>query len=375
MSTGEQFKIVISDCHLSAGRFFEGRLNAHEDFNFDEEMCEFLKYFSSGVYGEGPDGPVDVELFINGDFLDFLNVPIQGEFEDEITEERALYKLEAIFNGHPQVMAALKQFASQPGKKITYMIGNHDADLFFPKIREKITQAWDPQGVYPSDRVHVIADRDRVRYEGGVEIHHGNQFEAVHFLNFEKPILKNFIDNPILNIPWGSFYVLKIINRLKWEREFIDKVRPIKVFVLFGLVFDTWFTLKFVFLSSFYFLKTRFTYSPKRQSSLRVTAEILKQEADFLMDLEKQARRLLDEEVEVQTVIFGHTHKPMDKIYPDGKQYINTGTWTKMINLDLRSIGRQFCLTFAHVQIREGKAQCELRHWVGEHSPHQSFQN
>jgi UDP-2,3-diacylglucosamine pyrophosphatase LpxH len=165
------------------------------------------------------------------------------------------------------------------------------------------------------------------------------------------------------------------VNRLKWEREFIDKVRPVKVFVLFGLILDPWFTLKFVFLSVFYFLKTRFIYSPKRHSSLKVTAEILKQETDFLLDLERQARKLLDQERDVRTIIFGHTHKPMNKVYPDGKQYLNTGTWTKMINLDWRSIGQQFCLTFAFIRIKDGKAQCELRHWVGEHSPHKAFQN
>lgn len=370
MPENEKIKIVISDCHLSAGRFFEGRLNVHEDFNFDEEMCNLFEYFSTGAFRDS-----DVELFINGDYLDFLNVPYHGEFEDSITEELALYKLEAILAGHPKVMVALKKFASQPHKKISYLVGNHDAELFFPKVRERIIQAWDPEGRFPSDKVTIITDRDRVRYEGGVEIHHGNQFEAVHVLDFQNPILTTFLDRPVLNIPWGSFYVLKILNRLKWEREFIDKVRPVKVFVLFGLIFDTWFTLRFVLLSTYYFLKTRFVYSPRRKSNLLTTAEIIKQETDFLLDLERQARRLLDQEAEVQTVVFGHTHKPMNKVYPDGKQYINTGTWTKMINLDWRSIGQQFCLTFAFIRIRDGKSQCELRQWMGEHSPHKSFQN
>ena len=375
MSQSEKFVFVISDCHLSAGRVFEGRLNPHEDFHFDEEMSNFFDYISTGQFGDGPQGPVQVELFINGDYLDFLNVPIAGEFEDAITETLALNKLEAIIAGHPKVMAALRRFASRPGKKITYLIGNHDAELFFSQVRERIIREWDPQGRFPSPCVELIADRDRVSFEGGVEIHHGNQFEAVHVLNFEKPILSDFSGEPVLNIPWGSFYVLKIINRLKVEREFIDKVRPIKAFVLFGFFIDPIFTLKFVALSIFYFLKTRFIYSPRRRSSIKVTADILKQETDFLLDLEKQARRLLDQEQGLKTVIFGHTHKPMNKVYPDGKQYINTGTWTKMINLDWRSIGRQFCLSFAFVHLKEGKSQCELREWVGEHTPYRRFQN
>lgn len=366
--------VVISDCHLSAGRIFEGRLNPHEDFYFDHEMVEFLQYFSSGKYGVRSTGePVEVELVINGDFFDFLNVPYLGEFEEVITEEVATYKTEKIIEGHPLVMEALKSFAAHPGKTIKYLIGNHDADLFFPKVQEMITRRWDPDGGYPSQKVVIVADRDRLHYPGGVEIHHGNQFEAVHVLNFQKPLLTHSLAEPVLNIPWGSFFVLKIINRLRHERDYLDKIRPIKAFVLFGLVFDPIFTLKFCFFCAFYFLKTRFVYNPARRSSLRVTADILRQETDFLLDLEKQARKHLDSNEDLQTVIFGHTHKPMNRIFPDGKQYINTGTWTKMVNLDFRNLGQQYCLTFALVQYIQGKPQCDLRHWVGEAHPHRTF--
>ena len=369
----DKVKFVISDCHLSAGRVFEGRLNPHEDFHFDEEMVDLFEYFSTGQYGLGADGPVDVELIINGDFFDYLNVPRDGEFEDAITEELALYKTEAIIRGHPKVMAALRQFAGLPNKRITYLIGNHDAELFFEKVRERIVREWDPEGRCPSPKVQIVADRDRITYEEGVEIRHGNQFEAGSVLNFSKPLLTNFLDQPVLNIPWGSFYVLKIINRLKWERDFIDKVRPVKVFVLFGLVLDPWFTLKFCFLSAFYFLKTRFIWSPKRRSNLKVTVDIMRQETKLFLDLEQEARELLDERQDLKTVIFGHTHRPMNKVYSDGKQYINTGTWTKMINLDWRGLGQQVRRTFALIHLRDGKAQCELRQWMGHHNPHALF--
>ncbi len=369
----EKFKVVISDCHLSAGRFFEGRLNPHEDFHHDDEMVDLFEYFSSGRYDADPNGPIDVELVIAGDYFDFLNVPYHGEFEEAVTEEIALYKCEAIIAGHPKVMEALRKFASLPGKRITYLIGNHDADLFFEKVRERITREWDPEGRYPSERVKLVADVDRLVFEGGVEIRHGNQFEAGSVLNFQKPLLTEYLDQPVLNIPWGSFYVLKIINRLKWEREYIDKVRPVKVFILFGLVLDPWFTIRFCFLSTYYFLKTRFIWSPKRRSKLKVTLEILKQETTFLLDLESEAREELDARADLKTIVFGHTHRPMNKVYPDGKQYINTGTWTKMINMDWRSIGTHSRRTFALIHIKDGESRCDLRQWVGEHSPHQVF--
>jgi UDP-2,3-diacylglucosamine pyrophosphatase LpxH len=179
----------------------------------------------------------------------------------------------------------------------------------------------------------------------------------------------------VLNIPWGSFYVLKIVNRLKWEREYVDKVRPVKAMVLWGLLFDTWFTVKFAFLSSFYFMKTRFIYSPQRRSRLSVTAKILKQESTtFLQDLERDARALLDAQPQINTVIMGHSHNPMYKTYPNGKSYINTGTWTKMINLDLRGIGGSYRLTFALIEYdSDGVAKSSLQQWMGEYKPYRSF--
>ena len=34
-----------------------------------------------------------------------------------------------------------------------------------------------------------------------------------------------------------------------------------------------------------------------------------------------------------------------------------------MINLDWRSLGQQYALTFAWVRIVDGQARCELRQW------------
>lgn len=369
----DKAKVIISDCHLSAGRFFENGPNPHEDFHFDDEMIDLIEYFSHGEYGDGPKGPVPVELIIAGDFLDFLNVPVKGEFEDAITEKIAIEKCRHILNGHPGVMDALKRFASKPGKKITYLIGNHDADLFFDGVRELITRRWDPQGDYPSQVVELVADRDHLALDGGVEIHHGNQLEAGSVLNFDRPLLEDHLEDPVLNLPWSSLYVLKIINRLRWEREFVDKVRPVKVFVLFGFVLDPWFTIRFVSLTIAYFIKTRFIPSPKRRSRLRVTLDILKRETKLFLDLEEEARELLNHREHVKTIIFGHTHHPMNKVYPDGKQYINTGTWTKMINLDWGGLGQQIRRTFALIRYIDGRPQCDLRQWMGEAKPHKAF--
>jgi len=369
---GEHFKIIISDCHLSAGRYFDGKFNPHEDFFHDGEMCEFFEFFSTGVYGEGPSGPVEVELVINGDFFDFLNVPYLGEFEEGITEEIALTKCEAILAGHPRVMAGLRKFASKSGKRITYLIGNHDAELFFEKVRERITREWDPEGFFPSQKVRIIADTDRLRYEHGLEIRHGNQFEASNQLDFKNPLMELSNGTRVLNIPWGSIYILKIVNRLKWERGNLDKIRPLKIFAFFGVLFDPVFTLKFILLSMFYFLKTRIMSRSPSLFGFKRTMQTLSQERSLFLDLEDQARDLLRDDPELHTVVMGHTHLPMHRVYEQGRQYLNCGTWTKMVYLDWRYIGEPFHPTFVLVRIQDGKIQAELNQWTGIRNPYRA---
>ena len=370
---GKQYKVVISDCHLSAGRYFEGKYNPHEDFFFDSEMVEFFEYFSTGPYGTGLDGPVEVELVINGDYFDFLNVPYLGEFEEGITEDIALVKLEAIFKGHSKVMDALRGFASKPGKKITYLVGNHDAELLFAGVRERIVRRWDPEGNFPSESVKIVVETDRLKYAGGLEIRHGNQFEASNQLDFEKPFLDHPNGTKLLNIPWGSIYILKIINRLKWERASLDKIRPIKVFAIAGLVFDPVFTFRYLFLSMFYFLKTRIFGRMQGRFRFKQTLKMISQEGSFFLDLEKEAKDVLRESPDVHTVIFGHTHLPMHRVYESGRQYLNSGTWTKMVYLDWRSIGEPVRKTFILVELGNGEIKAELNQWLGQKMPFQPF--
>ena len=365
----KKIKLVTSDMHLSAGRFIDGMQNPHEDFYFDQEFIEFMEYFSTGNFGNG----CEVELILNGDVFDFLNVPINDEFPDVVNSSIALEKLHAIFAGHPEVTRAMQNFIKKPGKRIIYNVGNHDMDFFFPEVREEFCKTLGGEN-WSKDSVWVNTELEFLDYPEGIQIHHGNQFEAVHKTNYNKPFLTENVPEPLLYMPWGSVYVLKIINRLKWERDYIDKVKPAKFFMVYGLLTDPIFTIRFFLLSAFYFLNTRFIYNPKRRATIRNTLSIMKQEITPFHGLEDDARGILDKNPNVSTVIIGHTHGPMQRFYRDGKTYINTGTWTRMINLDLRNLGQSTKLTFALVQYDEqGRPQASLQEWVGHHTPHRAF--
>ncbi len=363
-----KIKVITSDMHLSAGRFLDGIRNPHEDFFFDREFCEFLEYFSTGDYGDG----CEVQLILNGDVFDFLNVPHQGDFPDLITSDLAVERLKTIFKGHPEVTKGLQAFAAKPGKSVLYNVGNHDMDFFFPAVREEFCRVIGGES-WKKEKVWVNTEVEFLEYDG-IQIHHGNQFEAVHTTNYQQPFVTENLPEPVLYMPWGSVYVIKIINRLKWELDHIDKVKPAKLFIFIGLFIHPIVIFKFLLFSAFYFFNTRFVYNPKRRANIANTLAIMKEEITPFYGLEDDARAILDKNPHLHTVIFGHTHGPMQRYYPDGKTYINTGTWTRMINLDLRHLGQSTNLTFALIEYDStGRPRATLEEWSGLHRPHRIF--
>ena len=109
-----------------------GKRNPLEDFHYDQELVDYLDYYSKGEYSSR-----DVELIINGDFLDFLAVPYVKYFDDVYwREDASLEKLKIILEAHSEVFDAIKKFLTFKNKKVTYIIGNHDAELSMEVVRK-----------------------------------------------------------------------------------------------------------------------------------------------------------------------------------------------------------------------------------------------
>lgn len=86
----------------------DGQRNYLEDFHHDEEMVEFLEYYSTGDYLNR-----EVELVINGDLFDLLAVPYVSFYDDEYWSEGGLEKLKMIIAGHPEVIEGFGNFISK----------------------------------------------------------------------------------------------------------------------------------------------------------------------------------------------------------------------------------------------------------------------
>ena len=114
--------LIVSDLHMADG-------GSGDDFVDDKhQFVEFLRTQAATEQGRAG----DIELVVNGDFLEFAQVCpdayILNSSEYWCSEAESLRKLDCILAGHPDVFAALKAF-QDTGNRVTLFEGNHDVDL------------------------------------------------------------------------------------------------------------------------------------------------------------------------------------------------------------------------------------------------------
>lgn len=349
----KKIKVVISDLHLGKGRVLEnGGTNSLEEFYYGEKLIEFIDFYSSGTYRE-----CDVELIINGDFLNFLQVDYRGHFLTVITETIALDVLKSIVKGHPGVFKALASFASKPGNSVTYVVGNHDQAMLWPACRNYLNN------IIGS----AIKFKNIVYYFDGVHIEHGHMHEAANRVDPKKFFLKKDLAEPILNLPFGSHFFVDLVLKIKENYPHVDKIRPFSKMVRWALINETKIMLSSFFKLSWYFIKTIFVKDPRRNWPFKRILQVMFESAIF-PDLSESAKKILNDE-RVHTVIFGHTHVYQYRQWSSDKEYFNTGTWTEITSLDIVSLGKITKLTYVLLEYPEdgGRPRGRLKEWRGYH--------
>lgn len=375
-SDWKKLVLVISDLHLSAGKNIRGRKNLLEDFHFDRELIEFINYHCAGIHEEK-----DVELVINGDFLDFLAVPYVEFFDDEFwSEEACLEKLRLIMKAHRPVLQALKQFLSKPNKSITYIIGNHDAELVLDSLKKEFKSFF---GKELEGKIHLRNEIDTHVPIPGVYIQHGHQYERAHEFDPDLSVVEGQNGGKFFIPSWGSYYVINVINRYKQERPHINAVRPIKHFIIHGLIFDTFFTLRFILSNIHYYFMVRFWYYIKLKVGWKRVIKDLMRELTLFQDFETLTRDFFKHKPQAKLLIVGHTHNPTLRLFNDGTAFINTGTWTKMVNLDLSQGQEMQSLPYARIAAYEDSVdlnqfdndvEFDLKVWTGVNNlPYKDF--
>lgn len=369
--------LVISDLHIGAGVVVDKRKNFLESFYYDKELVDFLEYYSTGEYAGR-----QVELIFNGDIFDLLAVPFVRYFDDEFwSEEASLEKLKLILSAHPEVVQAMISFLSTKNKKIVYILGNHDSELVFKSLRDYFLN------LFPEkcrECFEILIEHEEYSPIKGVVLKHGHDFELAFHHYPKEAIVEDNDGRKYFIPPWGSYYITRVLNKFKAERRHVDSVRPVRKFIINGLIYDTLFTIRFMISTLFYLLMVRFIYYVKQTKSLKKIIEHMKKELSLFKDYETLTENFLNGRDDIDVLILGHTHIPIHRSFPDGSVFINAGTWTRMHNLDFEKQSENFLLTYVQIDIKNEETKSKvlsdnkdisLNVWEGEKTlPFSEFQ-
>ena len=355
-------RLVVSDLHLGTG-VPEGQLNPFEDFFYDERFAELLEHYDR-KYGDA----TQIELILNGDIFDLLKVQIDGVWPTEITADVAERKLRQCLDGHPRFVAALRGFLSRPNRRLVYLPGNHDLDMLFSEPQELFKRYVAPGKA--EERVRFITTTDTYHLPEGIQIRHGHQLESIHRVDYRRVTRRHKDGRELLDLPWGSLWILEVMNPAKLEKQHIDRVQPFGRFILGGLLFEPRFTIKFLLRCCVHFLRHRVFTIRAWLQRIRSLPRIFVEEIVSMGDYDTLATHALTKLRGVHTLIVGHSHAPRVRALPNGKLLVNTGTWMDMINLDLRYLGQASGLTYALIEYTDaGKPQTSLLRWHGSRPP------
>ncbi len=207
--------IVISDLHLGGGAADRG-----DDHVFDNHQ---LQRFIDGLLASADGQAGRIELYINGDFLEFAQVrPDVYTLRSArawCSEQESLIKLEAILQGHANVFDALRRF-SGPGNVVTLAAGNHDVDLFWSGVQARLKAV-------AGELRFVLGDEWTARFGGLLQIAHGHQRDqANRFKNWSSPFLEHRGERRLEMCP-GTLFMVKFVNWLEDRYPFADNIKPV----------------------------------------------------------------------------------------------------------------------------------------------------
>ncbi len=347
----KKIKLIASDFHLGKGRYLsDGSPNLLEDFTADPQFIAFLEYYLTGPYKR-----CEVELILNGDFFNLLQVDYRDKFTDFITESDAIHKTVSIMKGHAELFDKLAEFSQEPHHSVTFILGNHDPGLLWEGVQETLR-------LKLGGAVKFITD---VYYFDGVHVEHGNQYSADNAYNKKLYFLTRNLPEPIINLPFGSFFIIHYLNEIKKERPYIDKVYPFRLYQRWALIHDTWFALRSALRVAIWYIGFIFRPNPARHITAGQILKIL-QETTLHPKLHKEAKRILLTHKDCRIVVFSHTHQHVYMKFAPGKEYLNTGTWNEKISLDVGSLGRLLRLTYVMIEYDKNNIpHGSLKEWKG----------
>ncbi len=203
--------LVVSDLHLTDVEDNEDGWRKYKSsaYVIDDDFATLLKNFSERHH------TTEKILILNGDIFDFDlvtaipdNPPWKiNKVEKKIgllpSEEKSVWKLMYILKDHPVFLRSLADFAAE-GNKIIYIMGNHDREFYFEKVKEAFVKAVKD---FSSEELNdnFIEFYDWFYYvPGEIYVEHGQQYDYYStFKNLLCPTVA-FKGEEIIALPMGN---------------------------------------------------------------------------------------------------------------------------------------------------------------------------
>ncbi len=340
--------IVISDLHLGEGRrLWDGRLNLFEDFTSDAKLVEFLNFYSQ-AYDQ-------VTLVLNGNFFHMMRFSVSRDYPDILYECYAVELIESLMKAHASVVDALRKFMEKAGNDLVYLPGDADQGILWPRVQAKLRQVISPRVRFETESFE----------QDGIHIQHGHQFDPL-YTQSSVEIFENHEGVSRLRLPWGAYFQAHFVEPLRRIRPIFYRVRPMKTYLVWAFLFEARFFFRIlgVFLKMIWKALTRNLY---QGSSIKDVMVLFRRSSDP-ESLEERAERLLSSDA-LQKVILGYSHISDYRQYANGKEYFNSGTWTRTISLDVKSLGPVLKLNYVLIEYRSETPQAKLMEWRGKYEP------
>lgn len=236
------YTVVVSDLHLCD----EEPINLQyplwkkyktRPFFFDEEFSQFLSHLHEKTNGE------QIELILAGDIFDFDSVMSLPEAPPyRVTwwekkrglfpqEDKSVFKIDKILSDHKVWVDALRDFINK-GHRAIFIIGNHDLELHFPRVQEKIHEILNLHDEHKENirftEWFYISNKDTL-------IEHGNQYDSYCLIKDPvNPFVLKF--NKIeVRVPFGNLATRYMINGMGFFNPHVDSnyIMSLREYVVF----------------------------------------------------------------------------------------------------------------------------------------------
>lgn len=227
---------IISDLHVGSGPLDDC------DSGCEETLVKFIDYVRNN---KGP-----IELVLNGDSFDFVQAKpwrhdnLEARTLDGVslcfTQEQSLEKANSILDAHPRVFDALSRLVKRPDARLTILPGNHDADIFWPAVRDLFTIRICGYAELIQERLRWHLGRTYVPEAASfLWIEHGHQYDDLNgfFLrtsippkelwsSYSPPILKAENGEERIVECIGTRFLIRFLNELDYRYPFVDNIKP-----------------------------------------------------------------------------------------------------------------------------------------------------